>query len=91
MKGLALPGTVVSRAVVCKLMPTMLHEQVTDFAFANYDDFVVRNAMTERIDTTGTRRPRLLLLLPLVARSALARPDSRRTLVDSHAGMDVHA
>ena len=55
------PGTGASRAIICKLMTMMVHEQVTDLAFANDDDFVVRNAMTERIDTTGTRRPRLLI------------------------------
>jgi hypothetical protein len=56
MKGLALPDTTASRSIIVKLWPRMPHEKVSDFTFADDNDFVTlrRKAMRWALDNVAT-------------------------------------
>jgi uncharacterized protein DUF3631 len=56
MKGLALPDTTASRSIIVKLWPRMPQEKVSDFTFADDNDFVTlrRKAMRWAADNVAT-------------------------------------
>jgi putative DNA primase/helicase len=56
MKGVSLPSTTASRAIVCKLWPKLPSEQITDFRHADDDSFVTlrRKALRWSADNAVT-------------------------------------